>query len=86
MFYQENATNAIKGAAVEWDSFYTRSSSHGIESPVSALSGISGTRMSAKQNGNYTWNFYQRSGRDVTWLEHAPSAGEWKVDSTVPFS
>ena len=53
---------------------------------MSALSGISGTRMDAKQNGNYTWIFYQRSGGDVTWLEHAPSADEWKVDSPVPFS
>jgi hypothetical protein len=76
----------MKVAAVEWDNFYTRSGTNGIESPVSGLSGIAGTRMSAKQNGNYTWIFYQRSGRDVTWLEHAPSTDEWKVDSPVPFS
>jgi hypothetical protein len=70
---------------MDWDYFYTSDDSSGI-SPAASLSGVSGTRMSAMQVGDYTWIFYQRSGQDVTWLERAPSADRWQVKSPVPFS
>lgn len=72
-------------AEMNWHDFYTRTGSY-ASSPASGLSGSSGTHMSAMQNGDYTWMFYQRNGRDVTWLELAPDAGRWQVKAPIPFS
>jgi hypothetical protein len=83
--YQENSTNAIRVATVKWDNFYTRNDVDGIGSPADGLSGIPGTHMDAKQNGDYTWIFYQRNGEDVTWLERALTTDKWQVKSPIPF-
>ena len=69
---------------MQWQDFYTSSATSAI-SPDSGLAGVSGTHLSAQQNGNYTWIFYQREGDDVTWLERAPDTSRWQVKAPVPF-
>lgn len=86
VFYQENATNAMKVVPVRWDGYYKNSRSDDVDSPAADLSGVSATHMDAKRSENYTRISYQRNGGDVAWLERGPGDDKWKVKSPVPIS